>query len=97
MKRPMRTMRAFQVFAVLLLAIPSLVVSSEPSSAQFRLIGSGPASVAATAASPLYQAQLAGGSGAPVGISASANTSVVAGPTSQELPTARIFRDNFGD
>lgn len=97
MKRQMWSPRALQVFGILLLAIPSLVVSSEPSSSQFRLIGSGPASVAAAAASPLYQAQLAGGSGAPVGISVSDNTSVVAGPTSQELPTARIFRDNFGD
>jgi len=84
-----------RMFVPLLLAVPALVSSGEPGSNQFRLIGSGPASVAASAASPLHQAQLAGGSGAPVGISASPNASVVAGPTSQELPTARIFRDNF--
>jgi len=86
----------FRLLAAALLAAPALVSSGEPTSTQHRLIGSGPASVAASTASPIHQAQLAGGSGAPVGISASPNTSVVAGPVSQELPTARIFRDDFG-
>lgn len=69
--------------------------ATEPSSTLYRLIGSGPASVAATATSPLYRAQLAGGSGAAVGIAASPNSSVVAGPLSQELPTDRILRSSF--
>jgi len=84
------------VVGAVLLAAPGLVSSGEPSSGQFRLIGSGPASVAASTASPLFQAQLAGGSGAAVGISASSKTSAVAGPVSAELPTARIFRGDFG-
>ena len=64
---------------------------------QYRLIGSGPASVAASATSMFHQAQLAGGSGAAVGIAASANISVVAGPVSQQLPTERVFRDGLED
>jgi hypothetical protein len=86
------------VFVGLILAATS--ASGDPTgaaSSQFRLIGSGPASVAASAASTLYQAQLAGGSGAPVGIAASSNSSIVAGPISAELPTERVFRDNFED
>jgi hypothetical protein len=71
--------------------------STGASSSQYRLLSSGPTSVAASTTSALHQAQLAGGSGAPVGISASPNTSVVAGPISGELPTDRIFRGEFED
>lgn len=52
-------------------------------------------SVAGTTSSPVHQAQIAGGSGSPVGISASPTTSVVVGPTSAELPTDRVFRDGL--
>jgi hypothetical protein len=78
-------------------AASALGASNRVAGTQFRLIGSGPASVAASVASTLYQAQLAGGSGAPVGISASSNGSVVAGPVSAELPTERLFSGSFED
>jgi len=80
-----------------LLAAPALAGSPGPGSAGYRLVGSGPASVAASATSMFHQAQIAGGSGAPVGIAASANISVVAGPVSQQLPTERVFRDGLED
>lgn len=86
---------ASALLALALLAAPAWVSSGQPSSGQFRLIGSSPASVAAQAASPGHQARIAGGSGAPVGISASPNTSVVAGPVSPGQPTERLFRDDF--
>ena len=38
---------------------------------------------------------LFGGSGEAVGISASANASVVSGGTSNTLPTGRLFGDGF--
>lgn len=82
------------------LTLAATSASGDPTGAagnQFRLIGSGPASVAASAASMLHQAQIAGGSGAVVGISASSNSSVVAGPVSAELPTERIFSGGFDE
>lgn len=85
------------ICSVMLLSAPVVGGSVEPSSNHYRLVGSGPASVAASTASALYRAQLAGGSGAVVGIAASPNASVVTGPISLELPTARIFRDTFED
>lgn len=81
--------------ALALLAAPAWVSSGEPASPQFRLLGSSPASVTDTTASPAHQARIAGGSGAPVGISASPNTSVVAGPVSSGQPTERLFRNDF--
>jgi hypothetical protein len=81
--------------ALALLAAPAWVSSGEPASGQFRLLGSGPASVAAETASPGHQASIVGGSGAPVGISASPNTSVVAGPATPPQPTERLFRSGF--
>jgi len=85
------------ICSVLAPAAMAVGATTEPSSNLYRLVGSGPASVAASVASALYQAQLAGGSGGVVGISASPNASVVAGPVSAELPTERIFRDRFED
>ena len=85
------------ICSVMLLSAPVVGGSVEPSSNLYRLVGSGPASVAASASSMLYTVQLAGGSGAVVGIAASPNASVVAGPVSVELPTVRIFGDNFED
>ena len=86
-----------RLLAAIALAAPAVVNSGQPASNQYRIVGSGPASVAASTASPVFLAQFAGGSGAPVGISASTNSSAVAGPVSAELPTARIFRGNFED
>ncbi len=80
---------------VMLHALPVLAV--EPGSSNYRLIGATAASVAATPASPQYRVQLAGGSGGAIGIAASANSSVVAGPTSTQLPTDRIFRAGLED
>lgn len=77
----------------LALAAPLLWAGS--ASNNYRLIASSPASTAGAEASPLYQAFLVGGSGQPVGISASANTSVNAGGTSTQLPTDRVFAGQF--
>lgn len=71
------------------------VHAGELTSERFRMVSPIAASIAASTASPVYQAQIAGGSGSPVGIAASPNTSVVAGPTSTELPTDRVFRDGL--
>jgi hypothetical protein len=62
---------------------------------QYRLVGAAPASVSAVSTSPTYAVYAVAGSGQPVGISASANASVVAGGTSNQLPTARIFRNGM--
>lgn len=62
---------------------------------QYRLVGAGPASVAAVSASPGYEVYAVAGGGQPAGISASANLSVLAGGTSNQLPTARIFRNGM--
>lgn len=79
----------------LALALPDLAHSNDPRSGQYRLIGAAPASVSAKSQSPAYRVLIVGGSGQAVGISASPNTSVVAGGASTRLPTARIFRDGL--
>ena len=78
---------------VLALATPSLWAESV--SSNFRLISSAPASTSALAVSPLHRFYVVGGSGQPVGISASTNASVVAGGTSAQLPTDRLFLGRF--
>ena len=70
-------------------------VSSDAYGDQYRLVGSGPASVAAVSESSVYQVYAVAGGGQPIGISASTNASVVAGGTSNQLPTARIFRSGL--
>jgi hypothetical protein len=95
MRFAMGPIRYAVLLTIALLTMPNLASSGEPRSDQFRLLGATPASVSARAASPLYHAQLAGGSGAAVGIAASPLASVVAGPISQELPTVRLFRGTF--
>ena len=82
---------------ILLAMLPESSSSSDPSSQQFRLVGPGPASVAAVAQSPTYQAYVVGGGGQAVGISASQTYTNVAGGTSTQLPTDRIFRNEFED
>lgn len=75
--------------------LPTAASSSDAISPNYRFIGGTPASVAGTPQSPVYRLQIAGGSGSAVGIAASPNTSVVAGPTSTVLPTDRMFRDGL--
>ncbi len=79
----------------LLAMLPETAISSDPSTQQFRLVGPGPASVAAVAQSPAYQAYVVGGGGQAVGISASETYTNVAGGTSTQLPTDRIFGNQF--
>jgi hypothetical protein len=69
--------------------------SADAYGGQYRLVGPGPASVSAVAASPAYRVYVVGGAGQPVGISASTNNSVVTGGASNLLPTARIFRSGM--
>lgn len=85
----------FGLAVLALLALVPAATANDAVSPNYRLIGGTPASIAASAASPVHQAQIAGGSGSPVGIAASPNTSVVVGPTSAELPTDRVFRDGL--
>ena len=68
---------------------------AETGSATYRLIGAGTASVTGVASSPVHELAIVGGGGTPVGISASTNVSVVAGGTSTQLPTDRMFRDGM--
>jgi hypothetical protein len=68
--------------------------SGDAHSNTHRMISGSAASVAGIAASGTHQAYVVGGSGAAVGISASANSSVVAGNSTVE-PTVRIFSGNF--
>jgi hypothetical protein len=68
--------------------------SSDAHTSTHRLISGSAASVAGTATSPAHQAYVVGGSGAAVGIAASANTSIVAGNSTLD-PTVRIFSGNF--
>ena len=68
--------------------------SGDARSNTHRMIAGSAASVAGTAASTMHQAYVVGGSGAAVGISASTNTSVVAGNSTVD-PPVRIFSGNF--
>lgn len=68
--------------------------SGDARSNTHRLVSGSAASVAGTAASATHQAYVVGGSGAAVGIAASANTSVVAGNSTID-PPVRIFSGNF--
>ena len=68
--------------------------SGDARSNTHRMIAGSAASVAGTAASTMHQAYVVGGSGAAVGISASTNTSVVAGNSTID-PPVRIFSGNF--
>ena len=81
------------LFAALAMLVASAARSNDARSANYRLVGSAPASTSSVAASPAYSLYVVGGSGEPVGISASMNASVVTGGTSNQLPTDRIFGD----
>lgn len=59
-----------------------------------RLIAGSAASVAGTGSSAGHQLYVVGGSGAAVGIAASANTTIVAGNSTID-PPVRIFSGNF--
>ena len=83
------------VIAMACTGMPERSLAREAASAHYRLIAPTPASVAATTQSPVYTAYVVGGSGQPAGISASPGHSVVIGGTSNQLPTARIFRDGM--
>jgi tetrahydromethanopterin S-methyltransferase subunit D len=85
----------FGLAVLALLALVPAATANDAVSPNYRLVGGTPASIAATTGSPTYQAQIAGGSGTPVGMSASPNTSVVVGPTSAALPTDGVFRDGL--
>jgi len=79
------------------LLVPAHAASTDANSPRHRLVGPSPASVATTTATSAYALHLVGGSGVPVGIAASANSSIVAGSTSNQLPTERIFHSGMGD
>lgn len=80
---------------LVLIAWPGVAIATDTGSANFRLVGSGPASTSARVQSPQFQLRVVGGSGQPVGISASTNASVVAGGASTALPTDRILVDGL--
>lgn len=79
--------------ALLLVLTPA--VAQNAGSQNHRLVGGTPASVAAAAATPIARVLIAGGSGAPTGLSASTNASVNGGPQSTQLPTDRLFDDGL--
>jgi hypothetical protein len=81
--------------ALLALLLPAAASPADSRSANYRLVGAAPASTSAVASSPAYSLYVVGGSGEAVGIASSANTSVVAGGTSNALPTDRIFGDGL--
>ena len=83
------------LLAALALLAPGPASPTDASSANYRLVGSAPASTSSIASSPVYSLYVVGGSGEAVGISASANASVVTGGTSNTLPTDRVFVDGF--
>ena len=83
------------VLIALALLLPGRVWSTDAQSANYRLVGSAPASTSSVATSPVYSLYVVGGSGEAVGISASPNTSVVTGGTSNTLPTDKVFGDGF--
>ncbi len=66
-------------------------VAQNTGSQNHRLIGASNASVAARASSPQSRLAIAGGSGAPVGLSASPATSANNGQQSTQLPTDFLF------
>jgi len=101
MRNPFRSRSAKN--RMLLVAIGSVAIggwhlasagTGDSRSAHYRIIAGSPASVAGAATSPAHQVYVVGGSGAPVGIAASDNTSIVAGNSTIE-PTERIFRSDF--
>ena len=83
------------VVAALALLAPVPASPNDARSTNYRLVGSAPASTSSVATSPVYSLYVVGGSGEAVGISASANVSVVTGGTSNSLPTDRLFGDGF--
>lgn len=95
MNAVMRTRVLIASIGFAFIALGNDAQSTDAYSAQHRLVGSAPASVSAVASSAAYQVYVVGGSGQPVGISASANASLVAGGTSNQLPTERIFLGDF--
>lgn len=94
---PLAKMRLRAIMALILIGTATLGQPTGASGSAYRLVGSGPVSVAARSTSTAHQLQFAGGSGAAIGVSASSSTSIVAGPLSAVLPTERIFRANFED
>lgn len=83
--------------AALALLLPVTAAAVDAYSTRHRLVGPAPASVAASGQSAQHVLYVVGGSGTPVGISASANASLVGGGASNLLPTDRIFGDGLGD
>jgi hypothetical protein len=83
----------FVIFAVVIGALSAYgsLAAQNAASQNHRLIGGSNASVAAKAISPQSRLEIAGGSGAPVGISASPNTSSNSGQQSTQLPTDFVF------
>lgn len=87
--------RALGAALSVLLSASASAPAGEPRSTNYRLIAPGIASVAAPTQSPVASLLVVGGAGQATGISASENTSVVAGGTSATLPTHRVFRDGL--
>jgi len=87
--------KSFALTAALALLAPQGASSNDARSANYRLVGSAPASTSSVATSPVYSLYVVGGSGEAVGISASANVSIVTGGTSNSLPTDEVFGDGF--
>jgi hypothetical protein len=85
--------RLTSLSALLLVLTPA--VAQNAGSQNHRLIGGTPASVAAVASSPSARLLVAGGSGAPVGLSGSPNASVSGGPQSTQLPTDILFNSGL--
>lgn len=79
--------------ALLLVLVPA--AAQNAGSQNHRLVGGTPASVAATASTPIARILIAGGSGGPAGIAASLNASVYAGPQSTQLPTDILFNNGL--
>jgi len=86
--------RWIAAFAAGLVTVGASAGSGDARTATHRLIAGSAASVAGTASSPGHQAYVVGGSGAAVGIAASANTTIVAGNSTID-PPVRIFSGNF--